>query len=246
MTDISNEDENFQRFDFCDKVDLHALEPKINLQSIVAVATEHGFRGIVVNPCDLSNLNDELGKIPVEIRTVLPITIIDYPFGMMSLDARAYSIQSAKEKGAKEVEIVAPYPLLVRKDFKAILADLQNICNIAKKCDINLKYVLDLNNKEYDDSVIAKMCRIFMSSKINIVSTSLGYFDKNQSNTDLILKMRSIKNKVGCNIKSYISSNDPNDLLSFIKAGSDIIGLKWNKAPFLVHEYEDLVQKPIS
>ncbi len=242
MNDQENE-ESKPTFDFCDKVDLHALSPSIPLDAVVAVAGEHGFRGVVVTLGRLQELVKEITKPIFGDKSILPICTIDYPQGMSSTDVRAYSIQSAKEKGAKEVEIVAPYHLLVAKDFKAIYEDAQNLMNVASRAGIEIKYVLDQNSEFVDESISAKICRILSSTRIPVVSTSLGFFDEKIDHADNILKMRNIKNKVGCNMKVFIGSESPNDLASYIKAGADIIGLPWNKAPYLVHAYEDIVQK---
>src|SRR5690606_7730542 len=126
-----------------------------------------------------------------------PICIIDYPFGISSLDVRTYSLHSVKEKGAKEVEIVAPYHFIKNKDFKKLQEDVQSIVTVAKKINLSIKYVVDQNNPIIDDTVRTRINRIIGSSGINSISTSLGFFDKSTEHGDNVLRMRNIKNKIG-------------------------------------------------
>jgi deoxyribose-phosphate aldolase len=109
---------------------------------------------------------------------------------------------------------------------------------------LSVKYVLDRNHSYInEDNAITRLCRIIKQAQIPIVSTSLGFFDNKIEHSDSVIKMRNIKSKAGCDIKVYISSSDVSDIASYVKAGADIIGLPWNKAPYLVHAYEDLVQR---
>jgi deoxyribose-phosphate aldolase len=232
-----------KRFDYCEKVDLHALATKEPLETITAIASEHGFRGIVVSLSKIDQLVKLLNRPLLGDKNVVPACIIDYPFGDSSKDVRAYSIQSAKERGAREIEIVAPYHLIAVKDFKKIYEDAQNIVNVAERANVAVKYVLDYSNPYVDDTVRTKLCRILSSTKIPTISTSLGFFDKKIDHADSILQMRGLKSKTGCKIKAYLKSLDPSDLMSYAKAGADIIGLDWRKAVFLVHAYEDIVEK---
>lgn len=240
---MSNEEaENNEEFDFCNNVDLHILDIKTSLNSVVAVAGEHAFRGIVVPLGRLEQLVSCINKPLLGCKKILPICMIDYPSGSSSLDVRNYMIMAAKEKGAKEVEIVAPYQLIVEKEFRKIHDDISGLNATAVKMGITLKYVLDQNNEILDDGVRTKICRILSSNKVPILSTSLGYFDGKLDHTDNILKMRGTKAKLSCKMKTYINNCSIDELSLYIKAGCDIIGLDWKNAPRLVHGYKALVK----
>lgn len=234
-------DTEIKDFDYCDKVDLHALDQKVNFDRLALIANEHGFRGIVVPQINLDNLVKTF-KI-FEYKDILPICAIDYPFGSSSLDVRNYAIMSAKEKGAQEVEIVAPYHLIVSQDFRKLYDDAQGIANTCKKQGLKLKYVIDQNGPYLDDTVRSNLARMISKVRIPSVSTSLGFFDNKVDHSDNVIKMRTMKSKAGCSMKVYIGSQNVEDIASYIKAGADIIGLPWQKAVYLMHAYQDLVQK---
>lgn len=221
---LEEEDFEEKKFDYCRKVDLHALNPNSNLKSVVSVASEHGFRGIVVQSCRAEELVKAIKEYG--IRGLIPICVIDYPFGSSSLDVRNYAIGSAKEKGIQEIEIVAPYHLIAQKDFRKVGGDIQAIVNKAKELKINVKYVLDQNCPFVDDTVRSRLCTILKDLKVPILSTSMGFFDSKQSDhADSVIYMRDMKKKSGCQTKVYIGSQRVEDIISYSKAGADIIGL---------------------
>lgn len=235
-------EQEVKQFDYCDKVDLHALNPNTNLNSVVSIAAEHGFRGIIV---PMGRIEQLIASIKAYgTKEMLPICAVDYPFGSASLDVRNYSIMSAAEKGAKEVEIVAPYHFIAAEDFRRVYNDAQGIMTNAKKAGVSVKYVIDQGNPYIaNDKVRTQLSRIVQNSRIPYVATSLGYFPDKTDHADSIIKMRNIKSKGGCNVKVYLSSQEVDDIAAYVKAGADIIGLDWNKAPYLVHAYEEMVQK---
>ncbi len=238
MEEIENEE---KYFDYCDKVDLHALGHNVNIQRVALIANEHGFRGVVVPLVQLDTLVKASKNLGYD--DLLTICAIDYPFGSSSLDVRNYSIMAAKEKGAKEIEIVAPYHLIANKDFRRVYDDAQNVISTAKKANIGIKYVIDQNGPFFDDEVRSKLARLIDNTRLPTISTSLGFFQNKSDHADNIIKMRTLKSKAGCAIKVYIDSKDVEDIVSYVKAGCDIIGLPWDDAVRLIHDYENLVQK---
>ncbi len=236
-------EENNKKFNYCGKVDLHALDDSIPLDMAVAIAAEHGFRGIVVGLNKIEELVKLINNPTFGDKSIKPICAIDYPFGSASMDVRIYSIHSAKEKGAKEIEIVAPYSLIYDELFRKVFEDAESIMKAANKLGITVKYVVDRGNPAINDAVQTKLLRMISATKIPVISTSLGYYDKSEGHSDEIIRMRAVKNKTSCQIKVYIPNCGVDDLASYAKAGTDIIGLDWNQAACIVHAYEDMVEK---
>jgi deoxyribose-phosphate aldolase len=229
-----------ERFEFASKVDLHSYSYYDNLVNIIAIASEHSFRGVAVT---LDRI-DELSKIIKNNGTedLIPIALVDFPMGSSPLDVRNYSIMAAREHGAREVEIVVPYQYVVENDSRKIAEDANNIVATAKKCNVALKYIFDPDFFQIDNSFITKLCRIIGAAIVPIISINSWGSDKTGRLSDEILSMRNIKSKSGCQIKANLYNTTIEDITSYMKAGSDIIGLKWQDAPNLVHHYEDLVQ----
>lgn len=228
-------DEN-EVFKFCQKVDLYALDLNCDIKSIVAVALEHGFRGIVIPPCKLHQLKKEIGN-----NKLLSILAVDYPFGCLSQDVRCYSIYSAKEKGADEVELVSPYHCLNNVNMASFNQDVINCMTAGEKINIPIRYVFDQNIIHLKDNIKQRALKTFLTYKVRDICTSLGFFDNKIDHSENILKLRNIKVKTGCKIKIFIKTNDVNIFALYPKAGVDLLGLEWENAANLVHAYENMV-----
>jgi deoxyribose-phosphate aldolase len=236
-----DEEIEIERFDFCKKTDLHALDTDVDIKTVVSIACEHGFRGIVVQTSKIEELVKEINK---NDKSIIPISAIDYPFGTSSTDIRTYSIFSSKEKGAKEVEIIAPYPVIAKKDFHKIYEDMQGLVNASEKTGLYLRYVIDQNSPYVDESIRTKLCRTISATKIKAISTSIEACDEldEKDHSDAILMMRNLKSKTNCTIKCFVNTNSADKLALYPKAGADTIGMLWNKSANVVHGYEYLMQ----
>lgn len=224
-------------FDYCNNVDVY-VKNNCKLESVVAVASEHNFKSIVVDSNRLVELVKELKNINSNIS---PIALIDGPEGNSSVDIRAYSIVSAKEKGAKEIEMYAPMHLIDTRNFRKIYEDLQNCMNISSKHEISFKYIINDMYKPLPDDIKTKLCRLF--STINLGYITFAFSKQQNNHSDNIIKMRFFKNKTESKIKTYIKDASKEDFAAFVKAGVDTIGLDWEIAPYLVHAYENMVIK---
>lgn len=240
---MPSEQECESSFNYCDKIELHALDLFAPLSSVVAVCGEHGFRGILVPLGRIEELVKCINRPDIGSKAIIPIAVLDYPFGLSTQDVRSYSIISAKEKGAKEVEIVAPYHHIVNQDSVKLIDDVKSLVSTAKKVDIGLRYVIDQNCEFLDDSFKTKMCRILAQAKINKISVSMGFFDYKVDHGDNIIKMRNLKSKTNSQVKIYLDTDDPSEMALYPRAGADIIGLDWDMAAFLTHGYESIISK---
>lgn len=227
-------------FNYCHRVDLHASQMS-NLRDVVAVANEHAFRGVVVPHNQIESLTKEIQFH--ENSTVLPIATIDYPFGSLSSDVRTYAIISAANKGAKEVEIVAPTSLILNKELKKLDKDLENIILTCAKVKVGFKYIVDYRQfKAFSASIQSRILRMISTNEVPIVSTSLGIWDLSDDVIiDEVMWVKDVKKKTSAKIKTHVQTSDVNKLAQFPKVGSEILGVHWQDAPNIVHRYEEII-----
>ena len=230
-----------KKFNFCPRIECHALDYFTHVDKITLNAIEHGFRGIVTLPGRVEQFRYFVNKYA---RTSKPkiICVIDYPFGCQSIDVRAYQVQSAKMHGANEVEVVAPYSMFVQGDVESISTDIKTLCGIATECKMKLRYVLDTECMFISEKMRNFVCHKIAGSNINIISTSLGYYDDDISISDRVFWLRDIRSLSGCQIKTYINTKDPEEVSTLVKAGVNIIGLEWQHAIYVAHAYENIVE----
>ena len=228
--------EDNQPFSFSHHVDIHALDWRADISSLPAIAHEHGFRGIVVPQGRI----EKLAKL-CEDNKVVPVAAIDYPHGHSSPEVRTYSIVTAQEKGAKEVEVVVPYHLIHDREFKKFDKDVQTVMGSCEKLDIRLRFVLNKGFIPDDAKINNRIFRIFSSNKVRRVSTGL---DHNSSNTtESVMWTRDIRKKTNAQVKAFVDTDDPKDFSQFPKAGCNLIGLDWRMAANAIHGYEGMVNQ---
>ncbi len=231
-----------ENLNICNQIEIHALDYEDNFRQVVPIAIEHGFQAIATSQGRVSALNKIINEfVSSECNRPEIIAVIDHPFGCESIDTRAYQIHSAKEQGAEIIEMVALYRALAEGDLREVTRDLDNLGNIAAKCDVDLRYVIE------PDSFVSISHRNFLAKEIairdtKIISTSLGFYDEKVSVSDRVLWLRDIKKLSGCQMKSYVYEEDIDMVSTLIKAGAEIIGLDWQSAPRLAYEYEELIR----
>ena len=236
-----SERESESYFNHCSKVDLHATGPIIDIGKIVSIAAEHSFRGIVTDSTNLVEIAKEINRPNYGDKAILPICLIDHPFGNSSIAVRIFSIYDAKEKGAREIEIFAPKNKLETKDFKGIHEDIMSINSACERVGIAYKYVYPAEDN--DEQSKTRICRSLSVAKTEFITTisEFDYKNRQVDNSDSIIRMRNIKNKTNSKVKAFLHSGDISTVTAFFKAGVDIIGLPWQKAPNLIHGYEYLL-----
>lgn len=230
---VTEQLQNQDVFSFCGKIDLYCLNG-LKLDMSVAVAEEHAFRSVVVTQDCL----DELVSL-TDGTDISPIVLADYPNGNSSLDIRNYSIISAKEKGAKEIEITVPYKRL--RDNKAF-DDCKALVATADKHNIEVRYCLDVNRLQLTEQVLKGLEKVLSMNKMSSLSLEI----KNDINhSENILNMRRIINKTKCKVKVYLDDSTAENVSDFVKAGAEWIGLGWSKAGNIAATYNDLVRRDV-
>lgn len=216
-------------YNYASSVDIHCIGSKYRLDNVVALAVEHGFRGIVTLPCFIEDLAKELKK---QNSAILPVCVLDYPYGVSTTDVRNYSIIAAKEKGAKEIEIVCPNHLV--GDFKQIENDVRALSLVASKSGLKLKYLVDTSTLAEEGCLtrIGRICHNF--------GVGISVFNsKRIDHSDNILKIRSIKNKTNIKTKVYLADPTIEIVTLYNKAGIDVLSFDAKNAASIVHEYEE-------
>ena len=221
-------------------VELHALSESDDLQSVVAVANEHQFRGIVTTHGQLPNLVRCKNKYSDS--NIIPIAAIDYPYGCSTLDLRRFAVVTAAEKGAEEIEVAAPYYIIQKCKTGQLSQDIETITNQCDKLGIKFKYVFDRNYLSLNHRQLARILRVFAANRIDTISNGFHMIPE-MSIPDSIIDIREFKKKTSCDIKAVISTDDQNELAQFPKAGVDLIGINWQEAASVTYKYQYMMEE---
>jgi deoxyribose-phosphate aldolase len=238
---MKEEEYNFEaknKFSYFDKVDLFTIEYTNNIPLVCALASEHGFRGIVTAPSKLPDLQKELAKSNYSDRKIVSSCLIDYPHPSMSINLRTYAITAAKESGASEIEIMLPMGLISERSISKINNDIETLSKTCSKLDMSIRYVIDCNEQLIDDTIKNKLSKMFCINSIKGITIKTSYNNIDSS----VMMIRYFKSKTPCNIKAFVAASKGEDVAIYTKAGADSVLLSWLIAPRIIYEYESLIE----
>lgn len=197
------------------RVDHTLLKPEATEAQIKALCEEaltYGTASVCVNPRYVPLAVSVLqGKVPV-------CTVIGFPLGAMTTDAKVFEAQDAVSKGADEIDMVISIGDLKDKKFEAIEAEIR-----AVKAAVGsriLKVIIE--TCLLTDEEKRHMCRIVAQAGADYIKTSTGFSSGGATAADVALfaeEMRGrIKIKAAGGIKTY------DDMLTLLRLGADRLG----------------------
>ena len=145
-------------------------------------------------------------------------TVVGFPLGAMSSNAKAFETKDAIEHGASEIDMVlnigemkAGHYDVVRDDVKAVVEAAKGHC---------VKVILEtcLLTKEE----IVKACELCIEAGATFVKTSTGFSTRGATVEDVKLMKETVKDK--CLVKAAGGVRCRADLDNMIEAGADRIG----------------------
>ena len=186
---------------------------KEQIKKLCEEAREHEFCSVCVNSSYVSLAKEFLDGSSVKV-----CSVVGFPLGAMSNDAKAYEAKKAIEDGAEEIDMVINVGFLKSNDFKSIEEDIKNLRVTCK--GLILKVILETALLEEEE--IIKVCQIAKEVGADFVKTSTGFSTRGASLEDVkIMKEAagdSVNIKASGGIRSYESA------MQMINAGASRLG----------------------
>jgi len=182
------------------------------IKRICKETLKYGFRSVCINPEWASLAKKELkGK-------ALVVTVIDWPCGAGSINARVFEAKQAKKDGADEIDPVIKIGKLKEGKYAEVLNDLKKLSKI-----LPTKVIIEtgfLSEKE-----IIKASKIVKKAGAICVKTSTGVPPKVETDKK-IRHVKLMRKAVGPKylIKAAGGIRTLKDVEKMLKAGADIIG----------------------
>jgi len=184
-----------------------------DLDRLCKEARKYHFKTVCVNGYNLPFVAKKLRG-----SKVLPITVVGFPLGAMTTEAKAFETKDAVKNGAKEIDMVINIGALKSKSYRLVLNDIKKIVETAKPYPV--KVIIETALLTAEEKIIASL--LCMAAKASFVKTSTGFSTGGAKEEDLIL----IRNVVGgkLEIKASGGIKTYEDTLKMIRAGADRIG----------------------
>ncbi|GGI58380.1 deoxyribose-phosphate aldolase [Winogradskyella haliclonae] len=176
-------------------------------------AITYNFHSVCVNSCYIPIAKQVLKETPVGI-----CTVVGFPLGAMSTQAKIYEAKQAIENGATEIDMVMNIGFLKSRNYVAVLKDINDVKSAIGA--IPLKVILEIS--ELSKNEIVRACEICIDAKADFVKTSTGFSGSGATLTAVKIMKKTVKGqakiKASGGIRSYASA------LKYFEAGVDRIG----------------------
>ena len=197
-------------------IDHTLLKPTTTESEIIRLCDEarkHKFFSVCVNSCYIPLAKEALKDSGVKI-----CTVVGFPLGAMSTEAKVFEAIKAIEQGADEIDMVINIGLLKSHNHVAVLKDISAVKNaIGKRV---LKVILEIS--ELSKNEIVKACEICIDAKADFVKTSTGFSKSGATLTAVKIMKKTVKNRA--KIKASGGIRDYDTAQKYIDAGVERLG----------------------
>ena len=199
-------------------IDHTLLKPdatKAEIEKLCEEALEYDFYSVCVNsrwvPLCKSLLKDSDVKV---------CSVVGFPLGAMSKEAKAYETKIACLEGAAEVDMVIDIGSLKSKDYDSVKDDIKSVVDTAKEYGAIVKVILETGLLTKEEIVTA--CELSEAAGAAFVKTSTGFGHGGAELDDVKLMRKTVSKDVM--VKASGGIRDKKTALDMIDAGADRIG----------------------
>ena len=198
---------------FIDHTLLKADATAKDIEKLCAEALENNFSSVCVNGSWIASAHHVLEGSDVKIASV-----VGFPLGAMSGDAKRFETEAAIDDGAQEIDVVLNVGKLKDGDDKYILRELIEVVEVADERTV--KVILETCLLTDEEKIRA--CKIVVESGAHFVKTSTGFSTNGATIADVKLMRETVGPKFG--IKASGGIRDTKTALTMIEAGATRLG----------------------
>jgi deoxyribose-phosphate aldolase len=198
---------------YIDHTLLSASASEADILQLCQEAIKYNFYAVCVNSGYVSIAKQALGKSQVKI-----CTVVGFPLGAMSTEAKVFEAKKAIEQGASEIDMVLNIGRLKSKNHIAVLKDISNVKQAIGS--VPLKVILEIS--ELSKNEIVKACEICIDAKANFVKTSTGFSKSGATLTAVKIMKKTVRDQL--KIKASGGIRDVETAQKYIDLGVHRIG----------------------
>ncbi len=177
-------------------------------------ACRYDFASVCIPPCYVKRAYNNLSGSDVKVGTV-----IGFPLGYGSSDAKAQEAADAAAGSAAEIDMVMNIPALLNRDYKIVRNDIEGVCKAAGR-DVVVKVIIE--TCLLTDDMKVEACKIIMDTDADFVKTSTGYSGGGATIEDVTLLNKIAGTKIKVKASGGIKSAE--FALKLLDAGAARIG----------------------
>jgi deoxyribose-phosphate aldolase len=210
--------------DIAKMIDHSLLRPDMSIEEIrngCRIARQYDVATVCVKPSEIEICNEELKGTEV-----LVTTVIGFPHGSSTTEAKVYEALDAIKRGCAELDMVLNIGRLVSRDFDYVEKDIRAVVGAAHSKGAIVKVILE--NAYLTDELKEIACKICDKAGADFVKTSTGYAGSGATIADLKLMRKNTGSRVRIKAAGGVRTLD--QALSVRAAGAVRFGATATKA----------------
>jgi deoxyribose-phosphate aldolase len=199
-------------------IDHTILKPEATRDDVLKIcreARQYGFASVCVNPYWVPLVRAELAGSSVKV-----CTVVGFPLGATSTEAKAAETAAALRAGAEEIDMVINVGALRSGDQDTVQQDIRQVVEAAHRAGAIVKVILE--TALLDDTQKATACLLAKEAGADFVKTSTGFSASGATAHDVAL-MRSVVGPA-MGVKAAGGIRSLSDLRAMTAAGATRIG----------------------
>ncbi len=199
-------------------IDHTILKPEATRADVIKVcreAREYSFASVCVNSYWVPLVRKELAGSPVKV-----CTVVGFPLGAASTEAKAAEASTAVCAGAQEVDMVINVGALRSGDQEAVKADIEEVVRVSHRGGAIVKVILE--TALLDDNQKAVACMLAKEAGADFVKTSTGFGPSGATAHDIALMREVVGPQMG--VKASGGIRTLQDVQAMTAAGATRIG----------------------
>lgn len=185
------------------------------IMKVLAEAAAYDFASVCVNGCYVRGAVEYLQDLDVKVASV-----VGFPLGAMSTDAKAGETRAALSDGASEIDMVINVGAVKDGRWDYVYYELHTLAQICHGEGAVLKVILE--TCLLTDSEITLACRTAKRAGADFVKTSTGFSSGGATVHHVALMKEAVGGELGVKASGGIRTLD--DARAMIDAGADRLG----------------------
>lgn len=198
-------------FSYIDHTALKAYTSWPEIEKLCKEALQHHMASVCIPGCYVRRAHETFPDLNV-------CTVIGFPLGYTSTEAKIAEARQAILDGAKEIDMVINICDVKNKDYEKVEQEIAQLKQVAK--DHVLKVIIETCYLDQEEKIA--MCRAVRRAGADYIKTSTGFGTAGASLDDIRLMKEHVGE--GVKIKAAGGIRSREDMERYIEAGCDRIG----------------------
>jgi deoxyribose-phosphate aldolase len=194
---------------------LRADATRADVVKVCREARQYSFASVCVNPYWVPLVRQELAGSPVKV-----CTVVGFPLGATSTEAKVAETQTAVREGAREIDMVINIGALKSGDRDAVRSDIEKVARATHEGGAILKVIIETSLLTDPEKTLASA--LAKEAGADYVKTSTGFSTGGATAHDVALMRAAVGPLMGVKASGGIRTLD--DLRAMTAAGATRIG----------------------